>query len=149
MTDALSDEEYRSLAEFRHALRVFLRFSEEAARAEGLTPHQHQLLLAVRGAPAGASPTVAELAERLQLRPNSALELARRAEAAGWVRLRRDPEDQRRQHVELASDGADRLERLSRRHRAELIGFRERLGPLLDALDPDPGEPAGSLLGEG
>jgi DNA-binding MarR family transcriptional regulator len=145
----LSDEEYRSLAEFRHALRVFLRFSEEAARAEGLTPHQHQLLLAVRGAPEGTSPTVAELAERLQLRPNSALELARRAELAGWVHLRRDPQDQRRQHVELAADGARRLERLSQLHREELIGFRGRLGRLLDALDGDALDGDGSVVGEG
>lgn len=131
----LSDDEYRTLADFRHALRVFLRFSEEAARSEGLTPHQHQLLLAVRGTPDVTPPTIAELAERLQLRANSALELARRAEAAGLVVLQRDPEDHRRQHVLLTTDGAERLERLSRLHRDELIGFRGRLGDLLGRLD--------------
>ena len=70
----MTDAEYRVLARFRFALRVFLRFSEDAARAAGLTPNQHQLMLAVRGFPSG-SPTISDLAEWLQLRHNSTVEL--------------------------------------------------------------------------
>src|SRR5437763_248936 len=65
---SLNDADYEALARFRYALRVFLHFSEQAARAEGLTPMQHQLLLAVRGHPGEESPMIAELAESLQLR---------------------------------------------------------------------------------
>ncbi len=110
--DLLTDSEYIALASFRHALRVFLRFSEDAARAEGLTPNQHQLLLTVRAA--SEAPTVSDLAELLQLKANSTLELLRRAEAAGLVSLSPDPHDQRRQLVSLTDDGSGRLARFER-----------------------------------
>ena len=61
----ISDTDYRALAEFRHHIRRFLRFSEDAARAAGLEPQQHQLLLAIRGLPQGTEPSIGELAERL------------------------------------------------------------------------------------
>ena len=80
----LTDREYRSLAQFRHALRVFQRFSEEAARAEGLTPSQHQLLLAVRGWDGGA-PSTSDLADALQLKLHSVfLNSRRRAQDSEW-----------------------------------------------------------------
>src|SRR5205085_11024300 len=58
---AMADAEYRALAAFRHSIRKFLRFSEEAARAAGIEPQQYQLLLAVRGLPPEVEPTVGEL----------------------------------------------------------------------------------------
>ena len=61
----LSNADYQVLASFRHALRVFARFSENAARSAGVTPAQHQLMLAIKGWPEG-SPTIAALADRLQ-----------------------------------------------------------------------------------
>ena len=67
--------DYRALAEFRYQLRRFVRFSEESARNAGLEPQQHQLLLAITGMPAGEPATVKALAERLQLRQNSVVEL--------------------------------------------------------------------------
>src|SRR5262245_38534659 len=76
-------EEYRALAEFRYLVRRFLAFSEAAARAAGLRPQQHQLLLAVKGLPAGMKPTIRVLAERLQLRHHSTVELADRMEEQG------------------------------------------------------------------
>jgi len=129
---ALSDADYRRLASFRHELRVFLRFSEQAAREEGLTPNQHQLLLAVRGSE--SAPTVGDLAIQLQLKANSTLELVRRAESKGLVSLAVDTHDHRRQLVALTDDGADRLARLARLHRDELRGSRARLAEVLRGL---------------
>ena len=88
----LTDSDYRTLAEFRHALRVFLRFSEDAARQEGLTPNQHQLLLAIRGFPGDGPPTIGDVAEHLQLQHHSVVELVRPCrrgrtpQLAGWMR---------------------------------------------------------------
>lgn len=134
----LSDTDYRALARFRYALRVFLRFSEEASRAEGVTPNQHQLLLVVRGWEGERPPTVADVAERLQLKAHSALELARRAEEAGLLELRVDPEDLRRQQIHLTEVGAAALRRLSQLHRDELRRFRAEMGPILAELDRSP-----------
>lgn len=130
----MRDADYRTLAEFRFALRVFLRFSEDAARSAGLTPNQHQLLLAVRGAPDGP-PTITEVADRLQLRHNSTVELVDRAEAAGLVQRRADPEDRRQQRLSCTRRGERILESLSVAHRDELRRFREEMTDLLCELD--------------
>jgi DNA-binding MarR family transcriptional regulator len=129
---ALSDREYQALARFRYALRVFQRFSEQAARTEGLTPSQHQLLLAIRGHP--TAPIVADLAEALQVRHHSVVELIDRADALGLVRRDRDPSDQRRQFVRLTRAGHAVLERLSSVHRDELRRFRAEMLDVLDEL---------------
>ncbi|MEZ5171397.1 MAG: MarR family winged helix-turn-helix transcriptional regulator [Acidimicrobiia bacterium] len=131
----LSDRDYRSLARFRHALRVFTRFSEEAARDAGLTPSQHQLLLAVRGWAGEGDPSVSEIAERLQLRPNSALELVTRAEEAGLVTRTVPPDDQRRHEIRLTRTGSDKLRSLSVLHRRELRRFRAEMNDILVELD--------------
>jgi DNA-binding MarR family transcriptional regulator len=128
--DELTDKDYQRLARFRHGLRVFLRFSEEAARFEGITPAQHQLMLAVRGWPHPQDPTLTNLAEALQLRLHSAGELARRAQAAGLVDLHVDPSDHRRQHVSLTAIGAEKLRALSVLHRDELRRFGADLSDL-------------------
>jgi DNA-binding MarR family transcriptional regulator len=120
----LNERDYRSLAGFRRSLRTFLRFSEDAARSVGLTPAQHQLLLAVKGHPGGGSPSIGDAAEALQLRHHSAVELVDRAEAAGLVERRVDPADARRQLLALTADGEARLEELSWLHRDELRRFR-------------------------
>lgn len=133
-TAPLADREYQALARFRHALRVFLRFSEGAAREAGVTPAQHQLLLAVRGHRDG-TPVVGDVAESLQLRHHSAVELIDRAEAAGLVHRRPDPDDGRRHQVLLTERGRDVLERLSAAHRAELRRFRSEMNEVLRELD--------------
>jgi hypothetical protein len=92
----LADRDYRTLATFRHTLRVFLRFSEGAARAEGLTPNQHQLLLAIRGFSGPDAPTIGDAAESLQLQHHSVVELVDRAVEADLVSRRVDRNDRSR-----------------------------------------------------
>jgi DNA-binding MarR family transcriptional regulator len=133
--EALSDGQYRSLAKFRYALRVFLRFSEEAARVAGLTPAQHQLLLAVRGWDADTGPSVGDLAERLQASPNATLELVRRVEQDGLITVETDTDDRRRQIVELTTRGSVRLDSLTALHRDELRRFRGEMNSLLEELE--------------
>ena len=113
--DTLQDGHYRDLARFRYALRRFLRFSEEAARRAGVSPTQYQLLLFVKDS-RGAGPTVAELAEKLQIRHQSAVGLIDRCEKGGLVRRRRDGQDRRRVRVQLTSSGSRLLARLVLEH---------------------------------
>ena len=128
---SVTDAEYRSLAQFRRALRSFLHFSEEAAKAAGITPSQHQLLLAIRGTQDGQAPTIGEVADSLKLRHHSAVALVDRAEAAGLVVRVPDRDDLRRQRLRLTKLGASRLAALSSLHREELRRFREEgLGSL-------------------
>jgi len=134
----ISTSEYRALAEFRYELRRFLRFSEEAARGVGLEPRQHQLLLAVRGMPPGVAPTVGALAERLQLRHHSAVELIDRSEARGLVRRSARGGDRRQVVIALSAEGTRLLRRLSVAHRAELGLIGTRLQGALRALGRGP-----------
>ena len=113
----LSD--YQALAEFRYQIRRFLRFSEEAARAAGLEPQQHQLLLAVKGMPGGQSARITDLAERLQIRHHSAVELVDRLAARGLV-SRSVGEDRREVYVQLSPRGEASLGILTVPHRREL-----------------------------
>ena len=134
-TDSTADgSDYRSLAEFRHALRRFLAFSEQAARDHGLTPAQHQLLLAIRGHAGPTDPSISELAEVLQLRLHSTGELADRAVDNGLVTRRADPADARRSLLSLTDEGQSQLDELSLLHRRELRRFRVELRSILDEL---------------
>lgn len=116
----LTAAEYRALAEFRYYLRRFTGFSEQVARAAGVEPQQHQLLLAIKGFPGVGHVTVSDLAERLNLRHHSVVELIDRAEEHGFVSRRRADEDRRQVFVELTEQGEKVLRELSLYHRAEL-----------------------------
>jgi len=129
-----TDAEYQALAGLRHALRVFLRFSENAARGEGLTPHQHQLLLAIRGFAGDDEPRIGDVAELLQLRHHSVVELVGRAVDAGLVRARVDPADRRCQRLVLTARGRRKLSALAPAHQAELRRFRDETSVLLHEL---------------
>lgn len=122
--------QYELLAAFRYSLRLFLRFSEEAAQSVGLTPQQHQALLAIKGFPGRDSVSVGELAERLQLRHHSAVGLADRLVASGLVLRTPSTVDRRQVDLSLTEKGEDLLERLSAAHRAQL----EKIGPHLKGL---------------
>lgn len=126
---SLDDDDYVRLLALRTRLRRFLHWSEEQARAAGLTPAQHQLLLAIRGHDGEKAPTVGELADFLLLRHHSAVGLADRAESAGLIARIRDEDDHRVVHLRLTRKGAERLESLSAMHLVEL----ERLGLQLQA----------------
>lgn len=137
-TDDLPDGDYRALADVRYALRTFLAFSERAARDAGLTPAQHQLLLAVRGLEAnGVTASVGDLAERLQLQLHSAGELTDRAVERGLVTKTADPDDRRRALVTLTRDGRAVLRDLSVAHRDELRRIRTDLSAALGTLGED------------
>ena len=116
----LSAGEYRALAGFRYYLRRFLHFSEVIATAAGIETQQYLLLLAIKGLPEGRTPTVGEIAERLQVRHHSAAELIDRTEARGFVRRERGEHDRRQVLVRLTRKGDVLLRRLAARHRAEL-----------------------------
>jgi DNA-binding MarR family transcriptional regulator len=126
----VSKADYETLAAFRYALRQFLHFSEEAAGEVGLTPQQHQALLAIKGYPGRDYVTISELAERLQIRHHSAVGLVDRLEAQNLV-ARRDAEADRRQvYVTVTSRGLNLLEQLAAAHRTEL----QRIGPQISQL---------------
>jgi len=131
--DELSNAEYRVLARFRYALRVFLRFSEDAANAAGVTANQHQLLLAIRGYPTG-SPTISDLAEWLQLKHHSTVELIGRAVGPDLVIRQTDATDRRRQRLALTPRGAEILASLSAVHEEELRRFRDEMAAVLREL---------------
>ena len=129
-TQLVSKTEYEILSEFRYTLRRFIRFSEAAARQHGLTPQQHQALLAIKGFPGRDEITVGELAERLQLQHHSAVGLANRLEAQHLIKRSQAVSDRRKVYVSLTSHGHAVIDRLSSLHQEELL----RLVPQLRSL---------------
>lgn len=121
----LDNDDYWRLLEFRTAIRKFLKYSKNQAASLGLTPTQHQLLLAIRGHKSDRDPTIGEIAQCLLIRHHSAVELVDRAESAGLVLRRPDGDDQRVVRLALTRSGAAKLERISRANLSEL----RRLGP--------------------
>lgn len=132
MTDfsIFSKDDYQTLADFRYALRSYLRFSEEAAEAVGLTLQQHQALLFIIGYPGREQVTVGELAERLQVRHHSAVGLVDRLEEQGLVHRMHNHGDRRQVFIELTDKGMAVLNNLAGTHREEL----RHLGPQLCSL---------------
>jgi uncharacterized protein YeaO (DUF488 family)/DNA-binding MarR family transcriptional regulator len=132
----LSDEDYSRLLALRTGLRHFLRWSEQQAQAAGLTPAQHQLLLAIRGHGDPRGPTVGEVADYLLLRHHSTVELVDRADSAGLVYRTRDPDDRRIVRLHLTETAAATLQRLSAVHLEELERLAVRLPSAWEGLVP-------------
>ncbi len=126
----MSAGDFQNLLAFRTSLRRFMHWSQTQARAVGLTPAQHQLLVAIKGHPGPQDPTISELAEYLLLRHHSVVELVDRAANAGLVARSRDAEDGRLTRVMLTPNGEVRLRRLGPAHLDEL----RNLAPVLDQL---------------
>jgi DNA-binding MarR family transcriptional regulator len=131
-TVALSD--YRVLAALRFEIRKFLAFSEKAAREAGVEPQQHQLMLAVKGLPAGQRPTIRALADRLCVEHHTTVALVDKLEARGFVTRVRGRDDRREVFVHLTAPGAALLRRLSALHRAQLISVGPDMVLALQAI---------------
>jgi DNA-binding MarR family transcriptional regulator len=127
---APTDSDYQRLLGFRTGLRRFLHWSAEQAQSEGITQGQHQLLLAIRGHPDPAGPTIRQIAEYLVVRQHSAVGLIDRAAAAGLVVRHPASDGSGTVRVELTEAGHERLEALATLHLAELA----RLAPTLEGL---------------
>jgi DNA-binding MarR family transcriptional regulator len=131
MRKAIPREDYRSLAEFRHQIRRYLRFSDAAARDRDLEPGQYQLLLALKGLPHHARPRIRELAEQLQIQHHSAVELVNRLESRGLIRRQRSADDRREVLLRPTPAGEKVLRELALHHRSEL---RSRAPTLSEVL---------------
>ena len=132
----LTDADYEDLLTLRTGLRRFLRWSEQQAEEAGLTPAQHQLLLAIRGHSDPRGPTIGEVADYLLLRHHSAVGLIDRADAAGLVERVRDPDDHRIVRLQLTTNGTKRLEALSAQHLEELQRLARKLPSVWRGLMP-------------
>ena len=143
MNPTPTDEDYRRLLELRTGLRQFLRWSEEQARAAGLTAAQHQLLLAIRGHPDGRGPTVGDVAGYLLLRHHSVVGLVDRAEAAGLVSRHPDADNLSAVRLRLTAKGSAQLETLSELHLHELEHLAPTMHALWEALERSGRHPAG------
>lgn len=123
----ISVEQFRKLAEFRFQLRKFLQFSHAAAEGRGIRPQQYQLLLCVHGMLPELDPTIANIAARMMLKHNSAVELVDRTIGQGLLRRTPDPTDHRRILLRVTSQGERILASLADYHLQEL----EQTGPEL------------------
>lgn len=115
-----TESNYRSLAEFRYQIRLFIADSDETARFAGLEPEQFQLLLAVRGMPQGSSATIQRLASRLLVRHNTAVERIDRLVRMGLLRRAHSRTDHRVVFVELSVRGKRIVEKLAQKRVREL-----------------------------
>lgn len=126
----LDQADFEHLLELRTGLRRFVRWSEDQARAVGLTPAKHQLLLAIKGHPDPAGPTIGEIADCLVLRHHSAVGLVDRAVSDGLVKRTPDPNSKSVVRVTLTEAGAEKLDTLAEAHLQEL----KHLAPTMQTL---------------
>ncbi len=116
----LTLSDYQALAEFRYQIRRFLHFSEQVVKQAGLERGQYQLMLAIKGMPAAVRPTIGELADRMQIRHHSAVELVNRLDAGGFVHRTRAQKDRREVLLALTAKGEKVLGELALHHHDEL-----------------------------
>jgi DNA-binding MarR family transcriptional regulator len=138
MPEELRDEDYRRLLQFRIDLRRFLHWSEELAEKAGVTPAQHQLLLAIRGHNGAGSegPTIGDVAAYLLLRHHSAVGLVDRAVKAGLIERREDAVDRRMVRLSLSDLGSQTLRQLSELHLEEIKRLSPRIQAISQGLEP-------------
>jgi DNA-binding MarR family transcriptional regulator len=134
MVKAISDEDYCALAEFRYEIRKFLIGSERIARGAGLHPQQYTMLLALRGLPPDWEPTIVVLAERLQIRHNTAVELINRLARRDLVRRYRSKSDSRKMLIQLTPAGDLLIEELVRRRFDALVSGQPVLVKALNRI---------------
>ena len=119
-TGTISSAEFRALAEFRYRIRIYLNGSEEAARNAGLEPQQYMLMLALRGLPPGRESSIRELADRMQLRHHTVVELVDRLERRQLLRRERSRSDRRQVILHLTPRGEKILSKLATQRISEL-----------------------------
>jgi DNA-binding MarR family transcriptional regulator len=132
-----STSDYRLLAAFRYEMRKFLSFSEQAARDAGVEPQQHQMLLAVRGLPEDARPTIGAVAERLCVQHHTAVALVDKLEARGLMLRERAVQDRREVLLRLTPEGEGVLRKLSNLHREQLRSAGPTMVSALHAILDD------------
>jgi DNA-binding MarR family transcriptional regulator len=130
----LAKADYEALAQFRYQLRRFLSFSEKAAVDAGITPRQHQALLAIKGFPGRDEVTIGELAEQLTIAHHTAVELADRLVTQDLVTRSPGNEDRRTVLLRVTRKGETLLRKLSLAHRTEIQKIGSQLRQLLDGL---------------
>ncbi|RYF73367.1 MAG: MarR family transcriptional regulator [Comamonadaceae bacterium] len=123
--DAADKQRFEALSDFRFRLRSFLRFSEDAAREEGITALQYQLMLHTQGFPDRQWATIGEIAQRLQAQPHGVVALVSRCEEAGLVRRKTSTVDRRQVEVHLLAAGRKKLARLATQHAGQLMELAE------------------------
>ena len=133
----LRTRDYAQLAAFRHALRKFLRFSEDAAAEAGITGQHYQAMLVVRSCPEEARVTINDLAQQLLIKHNSAVELVDRLVEQDLLTREASPRDRRKVELSLTTRGRNVLAKLAAVHRAEL----HRIGPVLERFFADLSRP--------
>lgn len=126
----VSQEDYEALAAFRFELRRFLNFSERAAKSFGMTPQQHQSLLAIRAA-SRRRLTIGDLADQLFIQPHTASGLVDRMAGLGWLERNPDAEDRRRITLSLSPKAEEILLAMSATHKDEVLRIRSTLTDLL------------------
>ena len=134
MTASKSQPDFEAMAELRYQIRRFIRFSETAARDEGIEPQQQQLLLAIKGLPNGLKPTIGVLAERMQLQHHSAVGLIDRLVDRGLLVRLRSTDDKRQVLIKLSHDGEECLRKLALHHLHELQSVGPKFVEVLQGL---------------
>jgi DNA-binding MarR family transcriptional regulator len=134
-SSTITKTEYEVLADFRYILRRFMSFSENAAKEVGITPQQHQALLAIKGFPGREQITIGELSDRLQIKHHSTVGLVNRLEAEKLIVRSSAPDDRRKVFISLTKRGLSMLEKLSDIHREELQRLSPRLRSLLKGIN--------------
>lgn len=132
--------DYAQLAAFRHSLRAFLHFSEEAAAEAGLTSQHYQAMLILRGWPDDRPASIGDLAQQLLIKHNSAVGLVDRLASTGLVTRTPSTADRRRVELRLSAHGRRVLAGLARVHRDELRRIGPVMARLLSELARDPGD---------
>lgn len=134
-SSTITKAEYEVLAEFRYTLRWFMSFSEKAAKEMGITPQQHQALLAIKGFPGRDQITIGELSQRLQIKHHSTVGLVNRLEAEKLITRSPAGNDRRKVFISLTRHGLAVLGRLSQIHREELQRLTPQLRQLLKRIN--------------
>jgi DNA-binding MarR family transcriptional regulator len=120
-----------AVADFRAALRSFLRQSERVARRSGLTPQRYLLLLMIKGAADGSEQsTITELTDRMKLAQSTVTELVSRAEEAGLIEREQSDDDARIAHLRVTAEGERRLAKVFTHLDVEREQLREAFGEL-------------------